>query len=146
MLCRQQIVIAASLLAGWLAAPLHAQEIQLAILPRGPYYVGEPVVLQVLVNGAQADQEVDCQLEGTPPAELAIQGPQVSQSKSSLTQIINGRVTSHESISYHFNFSVTSSQVGSYRIGPFAIVIDGQRQTIDGADIEFQRLQDDPNM
>lgn len=124
---------------------LHAQEIQLA-RPRGPYYVGEPVVVQVQAQGFEAGEQVSCRLQGDPPPGITIQGPQVGQSSQSFTQIINGRMTSSETVNYRFSFLITADREGEFLVGPFEVTTGSGPRIIEGASFQFTNLQDDPDM
>jgi hypothetical protein len=122
-----------------------AQQVQLA-RQRGPYYVGEPVVVQVLVSGLAPSEQPTCRLQGEPPAGITLQGPQVSQSSQSFTQIINGRMTSSESVDYRFSFVITADREGDYNIGPFEVVNQGATKEVEGVTFSFGKLENDPNM
>lgn len=124
---------------------LSAQEIQLA-RPRGPYYVGEGVVVQVQAQGFEAGEQVSCRLQGAPPAGITIEGPQVGQSSQSYTQIINGRMTSSETVNYRFSFLVTADREGEFLIGPFEVTTSGGPRIIEGVSFQFTNLQNDPDM
>jgi hypothetical protein len=122
-----------------------AQDVRI-VQQRGPYYVDDPMVVQIQVGSVDAGRDVTCRYSGDAIDGLAVAGPQVSQSSSSFTQIINGRVTSSESVSYKFSFQVQASRQGSFSVGPFVVDIDGREQVIDGPEIEFGQLEDDPDM
>ena len=114
---------------------------------RGPYYVGEPMVIQVQVNGVQSEQDVVCRLSQSKlPPGVSVAGPEVGQSKSSFTQIINGRITSRETVNFVYNFQVTAERAGPASIGPFTVEIDSQPQQLDALVIEFEELEEDPDM
>jgi hypothetical protein len=122
-----------------------AQDIQLA-WQRGPYYVGEPVVVQVVASGFEPAEQVSCRLQGEPPSGITLQGPQVGQSSQSFTRIINGRVTSNESVDYRFSFVVTADREGEYAIGPFEVTFGGNVKTVAGTSFQFGKLESDPDM
>lgn len=122
-----------------------AQELQFA-RQRGPYFVGEPVVVQVVASGFQAGEEPSCRLAGDAPAGVTVQGPQVSQSSQSFTRIINGRMTHSETVDYRFSFVVTAEREGTYEIGPFEISVGGHTRSVAGASFEFGQLESDPDM
>ena len=124
---------------------VEAQDIQLA-RQRGPYYVGEPVVVQIVASGFESGEQVSCQLKGEPPQGITLQGPQVGQSSQSFTQIINGRMTSTESVDYRFSFVVTADREGEYNIGPFEVTYGREVKTIEGTSFQFGKLENDPDM
>ena len=127
------------------SVPALAQQIRFAA-QRGPYYVGDPVMLQVNISGVDSSVDVTCQLKGDPPEGLTIQGPQMGRSVRSFTQIINGKMSRHESIDYNFRFVVTASREADYIVGPFEVTANGQRQEIEGDLFRFGKLQNDPDM
>ncbi len=128
-----------------LSNSLTAQDIRIA-KQRGPYYVAEPMVIQIQVNGLQEGQEVQCQLDDRQLDGISVDGPQIGQSTNSFTQIINGRISSSETVNMKFNFTVTSSKAGQATIGPFTVDVDGKRQALEGVDVEFGQLEEDPDM
>ena len=141
----QRIAAVAVLLLVAVHRDVAAQDIQLA-RQRGPYYVGEPVVVQVVASGFEPTAQVSCRLQGDPPAGITLQGPQVGQSSQSFTQIINGRMTSNESVDYRFSFVVTADREGEYAIGPFEVAFGSQVKTIAGTSFQFGKLESDPDM
>ena len=122
-----------------------AQDIQFR-RQRGPYYAGDPVVVQVVVRGVDAGSNVTCKVQGSVPKGITIEGPQLNRSTRSFTQIINGRVSSHESTDYVFGFTVTAARAGKFQIGPFEIDLAGKPQTVAGELFDFQKLENDPDM
>lgn len=144
---RQQpitLALTLTLLCG-LGASLPAQEIRIA-KQRGPYYVDEPMVIQVQVNGLKEGQKVECQLADTQLEGVTVEGPQIGQSTNSFTQIINGRISSSQTVNMKFNFTVTSPKAGETIIGPFTVDVDGKKQELEGIDVEFGQLEEDPDM
>ena len=55
-----------------------AQDIQLE-RQRGPYYVGQPVRVQIDASRCEPDVQVACRPQGEPPPGVTVQGPQVAQ-------------------------------------------------------------------
>ncbi len=137
------------MILGWLASlvatQVSAQDIRLA-QQRGPYYVDEPMMIQVQVNGLQPGKNVECKFSGDPRAGITIEGPQIGQSTNSFTQIINGQVSSSETVNMKFSFTVTSSQPGEFTVGPFTVNVEGRTKELDGVTLEFGQLEEDENM
>ncbi len=105
------------------------------------------MVIQVQVNGVQSEQDVVCRLSQSKlPPGVSVAGPEVGQSKSSFTQIINGRITSRETVNFVYNFQVTAERAGPASIGPFTVEIDSQPRQLDALLIEFEELEEDPDM
>ncbi len=142
---RAALVCAALMLPGVDAAALLGQDIQLGVQP-GPYYVGEPVVIQIVARGLERDDQPTCRLQGDPPAGITLQGQQVGQSSQSFYSNINGRVTVKESVDYRFSFVVTADRAGQYTVGPFEVTYGGTSREVEGASFQFAALQDDPDM
>ncbi len=140
-------LLLAALVVLWAFSPgnVAAQTIRFARQP-APYYVGQPVVVQVLVRGVDGDTKVACKLHGKAPDALAMQGPQMGRSVQSMTQIINGRTTNSESVDYQFSFVLTASREGEFSVGPFDVTVGGKVQSVEGATFRFGKLQADPDM
>lgn len=137
-------------LASWLIALCPAalgwsQDVELA-KSRGPYYVGEPVVVQISVSSSGDSQDINCRYDGESIGAISISEPNVSTSRQQSMQIINGRVSQSESVDYRFSFQITALQAGSFEVGPFIVSINGKEQTVRGTSFDFQRLADDPDM
>ena len=153
MFATSSILRAAYRLVPWLVAlalllpaTTWSQDVQLA-QQRGPYYVDEPMVIQIQVTGVQSHQQIDCRLQQSQfPAGVTVTGPEVGQSKSTFSQIINGQITSRESVSFKYNYQIASDRAGAVSVGPFVVTIDSQSQTLEGVEIEFEELAEDPHM
>jgi hypothetical protein len=122
-----------------------AQEVSLAT-SRGPYYVGEPVAVQIRVENLADTQSADCRVEGESSDAYSVQGPTTGTSSQQSMQIINGRVTQSSSVSYNFTFQITAHRPGEFEIGPFVVSIDGQEQVVQGPSFDFEELESDPDM
>jgi hypothetical protein len=121
-----------------------AQQIQLLIQEQ-PFYVGEPVVMQIVAK-FNDDKPAVCRLVGTPPQHVQVQGPEVSKAEGSYTQIINGRIRSERTITYRYSFVLNSSKTGAVSIGPFEVEHDGETSTLAGASLNFEQLDSDSDM
>lgn len=122
---------------------IHAQEIA---IQRPPYYVGEPVVLQISIDGVEGGTEPTCRYVGSSGAQLSVAGPQISTQSMSRMQIINGRMTRSESRSYTYTFQVTASEAGEFEIGPFEVQVDGETKNVESFTKEFAELENDPDV
>lgn len=130
----------------WTPQSILGQDVRVA-QQRGPYYVGEPMVIQIQVNGVQSNQNVDCRLSSTQlPVGVTVDGPQLGQSTSTFSQIVNGRITSRETVSLKYNYQILADRAGPVTIGPFTVVIDGETQPVDVVEIEFEDLEQDSEM
>ena len=122
-----------------------AQTVRLEAEP-GPYYAGEPVVLQVTVSGVDAKMDVACEFTGDPPDDVTVHGPRVDRSVQRFMRNINGNVSQDESASYQFRFTVTANKTGEFLVGPFEVTIDGEPQEISARRFRFGELESDPDM
>ena len=122
-----------------------AQQVRVA-MQRGPYYVGEPMVVQVQVDGVTSGKQPSCKMLGKSPGHLQIQGPRMNRSIQSSIQIFNGKMTRRESADYQFNFVVTASRPGEFTVGPFQAIVDGTKRSIPARSIKFEKLMSDPDM
>ncbi len=126
---KSKLVLATLAIACGFATSSDAQNIQFAS-QQGPYYVGEPVLVQVAATGFNQADDVVCKLIGDIPDGVTIEGPQIGRSSSSYMQIINGRVSQRDSIDYRFSFVVTANREDSFEIGPFEIVTNGKSERL----------------
>lgn len=128
-----------------LPSSLRAQEISIA-KSRPPYYAGEPVLVQISVELEGDSQDVDCSLDGPVPEDVDVVGPNPSKSSRQFMQIINGRMTQSQTVTYSFTFQVTASQPGSVSVGPFVVTVDGKEQKLRAATFEFEQIESDPDI
>ncbi len=137
---KRQLVLALLplVIATALASHASAQRIR---IQEGPYYVGEPVTMQVVVK---SDGEEPSVKHVGKTAGITVRGPQV-QATSSGTVIVNGRVIQSDT-EYVYQFSVVSSEPGTKTVGPFEITVDGKTTTTDTVDFDFEQLEDSPDM
>ena len=141
----QRVAAVAVLLLVAVHRDVAAQDIQLA-RQRGRTTSANRWSCKVVASGFEPTAQVSCRLQGDPPAGITLQGPQVTQSSQSFTQIINGRMTSNESVDYRFSFVVTADREGEYAIGPFEVAFGSQVKTIAGTSFQFGKLESDPDM
>lgn len=128
-----------------MAADLAAQQVSKLRAQSPPYYVGEPVVLEIVAKVDEAGAQPVCRaLEVA--SEVSLSGPHVRQSSSTFMQTIGGRTTVRESINYVYSFVVEASAPGEYAIGPFEVEYKGKKQRVEGHTFRFQKLEDDPDM
>lgn len=127
------------------AVSVRAQQPALVQQP-GPWFVGEPVVVQVILEDVESAAEPICRLAGEVPEGIRVQGPQTGRSTSSFLQSINGRVTRRETTSYRFSFAVTADRTGDFSVGPFSVELDGESLSVGSTQLKIQALPADPNM
>ena len=97
----------------WLtiAAPAVAQQARV-LVQSGPFFVGEPVVLQVRVADFEEQPQPQCQFESI-PTEVQVQPAGVNPSVSQSIQIINGRRYESRSVVFQINYYVRARQAGT---------------------------------
>lgn len=122
------------------------QEISRPATVPGPYYVGEPVPIQISVSNLTNGQNAKCAYAGEANSELTVSEPNVGESTSTMMSNINGRITQSQSTTLRFTFQATALKPGTFDIGPFEVDIDGTKTTVRGTRFEFKELEDDPNM
>ncbi|GAB5406163.1 MAG: hypothetical protein Aurels2KO_43940 [Aureliella sp.] len=110
-------------------------------IQEGPYYVGEPVTLQVVVRSDGNDISVK---HIGKDSELTLRGPRV-QSTSSGTTIVNGQVIQSET-QYVYQYSIVSQTPGLKTVGPFEISVGYKKTTTDTVEFNFEILEDSPDM
>lgn len=109
-------------------------------MQEGPYYVGEPVLIQLSVS---SDGEQPTVKFAGSTTGLTVRGPDVSVSSS--RTVINGRrLTSNDS--YTFRFSVTSTESGVRKVGPFEVERAGETVQVQALEMNFEELADASNM
>jgi hypothetical protein len=84
-----------------------------------PHFVGEPVDVQLIVEGFAREPEPDLHV-GSPNAaglELVGMSPNVRSSIS----IVEGRVTRRESVQFVYRYRFVAKQPGRHTIGPFRV-------------------------
>lgn len=129
-----------------LVAIAEGQQIGMAQLPPGPYYVGEPIEIQVIAKGIQDGRQPNCQLQEEPASGIQVQGPQINQSMSRYMQFGGGRTVTKESANYGFSFIVTAMEAGEFEVGPFTVEHAGKKRLVAGKKIRFEELANDPDM
>lgn len=84
-----------------------------------PHFAGEPVDVQLVVDGFAGEPDPDVQIESPGGAELELVG--MSPNISTSISIVNGRVTRVESVRFAYRYRFVPSGPGRYSIGPFRV-------------------------
>lgn len=141
-----RLMIFVIMMTSFAASQVTAQRIDFA-KQSGPYFVGEPVVVQIQANNFDASSGVPtCKFTGPKKPDVSIAGPRVGQSSSSFTQIINGRVSRRDSTNYTFSYTVTATKPGRHAVGPFEIKFGSKTKKIAGDVLAFEKIENDPDM
>jgi hypothetical protein len=131
------------LLIGWFlanadAAPAQQVRVQTAT-ESPPHYVGVGAIVQLTVEGLEAEPEPKCVIESLPPelrARLSGISPRVVQQ---ITQS-GGQIRRTQRVTYTIQFRVMANQPGEYEIGPFVISQDGTETRVDPVKMSFQEV------
>jgi hypothetical protein len=86
---------------------------------RGPYHVGMPVEMHVHVTGFERSPDPRCEAAAPEGGTMVMTGlvPNISTSM----QIIGGRVSRSESVTFICQFRFTPTRVGRFRFEPFRV-------------------------
>ena len=104
-----------------------------------PHYVGIGAVVQLTVDGLEAEPEPKCTVETDAPeirARLSGISPQIMQQ---LFQSGN-QIRRVQRVTHTIQFRVTASKPGDYQIGPFEISQDGTEKRVDPIKMSFQEV------
>ena len=137
-------VAIATLMASNTAA--FAQDVNVQIgTSRPPHHVGEPVLVQIIVEGFEEQPDPQCKIENKSP-ELQARLAGISPSVSESVQIINNQIMRQRSVVYRISYQVTADSPGDYTIGPFLVSQDGKEARTDTIDLSFNPVATDPDM
>ena len=103
---------------GLLTGAAQAQELRLQTSDP-PFFVGEPVDLQLVVSGFAREPQPEVSVESPPGGTLELLGmsPNV---RSSIT-VVNGRITRHETVQFVFRYRFIARAAGAHEVGPFRV-------------------------
>ena len=98
------------------ASPAFAQQAGLQVA-QGPYYVGVPIDLQLVLEGFL--EEPSPEVTATPPPGTTLTFVQARPQVSSMMSIVNGKVTQSKEVRFGFVYQLTPSSPGRITLGPF---------------------------
>ena len=104
-----------------------------------PHYVGVGAIVQLTVEGLEADPEPKCEIESTAPeirARLSGISPRVVQQMFQS----GGQIRRIQRVTHTIQFRVTASEPGEYEIGPFLISQGGIEKRVDPIKMSFQEV------
>lgn len=102
-----------------LAGAAQAQQVQLRV-GREPYYVGVPIDVHVHATGFERSPDPRCEVADPSTGTLTLRG--IAPNVSSRVQVINGRVTREENVTYTCQYQFAASAPGPVTLGPFRVV------------------------
>ncbi len=112
------IWIGLAFLAGF-SVPSMAQQAVVAV-QRGPHYLGEPVLVRVSADGFDEEPQPTCQ-PGPLPAGVSLKEIGVRPSVTSVTQVINGKMTSYRNVVFQFDYHLVANRPGEIRLPSFKV-------------------------
>jgi hypothetical protein len=137
-------VLLISILLLGLSTDSFAQQAKVAV-QQGPYYLGEPVLVRVTAEGFEEHPQPICEPGKLPPG-VAIKEIGVRPSVTSVTQVINGRMTSYRKVVFAFDFHVVAEKPGEFRLPPFKVKQNQQAVSTHGLALRVQRIQTDKDI
>jgi len=140
---RLRVLLISILLLG-LSTDSFAQQAKVAV-QQGPYYLGEPVLVRVTAEGFEEHPQPICEPGKLPPG-VAIKEIGVRPSVTSVTQVINGRMTSYRKVVFAFDFHVVAEKPGEFRLPPFKVKQNKQAVSTQGLALRVQRIQTDKDI
>lgn len=119
---RTAVMLAVVMLA-WLGPGAMAQEVTVsAQLSRMTAYVGDDVVLEIVVDGATEGERPEFRL----PEGLSSEFLGARPRSSVFTQITNGQVRERRELQYQFQYRLSAQRPGTYTIPAVDVVVRGQ--------------------
>ncbi len=120
------------------AAPATALGQQLALTSRGPYYVDEPIGIQVNFT-TNVVGNVDAVWEPPSGAPIEIRGP----NRTGRQMSFNGRTSA---VTNTLGFDLYIFEEGEFEIGPFVIELDGKKYETNTLTVTTESLGDDEDL
>jgi hypothetical protein len=121
----------------WLPLTALAQEAQLQI-DRGPHYLGEPIVMQVLVSGFESEPAPEVRVPEIEGATLRAAG--VSDSSSTSISFVNGKVTRTREVRLLFRYELVADRPGRLELPAFEVVQGATRRLTRPTRLEITRV------
>ncbi len=109
-------------------------------MQEGPHYVGDAVLVRVTAEDFDEAPQPTCEPQEV-GAGLSVTLANVAPLTSSFVQIINGRRTEHKTVRFNFDFQVTASTPGVYRIGGFQLSQGTKSTQASGISIQFNEVE-----
>ena len=134
---RGLLAIALPWLAIHLAAPVFAQEVQIQV-DRGPHYLGEPIVMQIVASGFEEEPAPEVQVPRIAGATLRAAG--VSDSSSTSISIVNGKMTRTREVRLLFRYELTADRAGPLELPAFEVVQGTTRRATRPVRLEITRV------
>jgi len=95
-----------------------AQNAQVQV-DRGPHYLGEPIVVQVVASQFENEPTPEVEVGAIDGATIRFAG--VSDSSSTSISIVNGRMTRTKEVRFIYQYELVSTREGRLEIPPFTV-------------------------
>ena len=110
-----------------------------------PQYVGVNAIVQLTVDGLEADPQPKCEIVDPDPnlrVRLRTINPQIMRRAYQS----GGKLQVVEQVTYTIQFSVTAVEAGDYEVGPFLITQGNTEKRVEAIDMSFQTVPDTDKM
>jgi hypothetical protein len=127
-----------------LSTDTFAQQAKVAV-QQGPHYLGEPVLVRVTAEDFEEQPQPLCEPGKLPPG-VSIREIGVRPNVTSVTQVINGRMTSYRKVVYLFDYHVVAEKTGNFELPPFTVKQNQKVVSTQVLALRVQKIQTDENM
>ena len=122
-----------------------SQDVEVAT-ERGPYFVGQGVILQLTAKDFEEAPQPTSELLSEVPDGVTVRLRSVSPRVSSSVTIINGSVRRSKEVAFVFRYEVVASRVGKFQVGPFEVKQGGITIQTESVTYQFQEVDQDDDM
>ncbi len=140
---RFRVLLISVVLLG-LSTDTFAQQAKVAV-QQGPHYLGEPVLVRVTAEDFEEQPQPLCEPGKLPPG-VSIREIGVRPNVTSVTQVINGRMTSYRKVVYLFDYHVVAEKTGNFELPPFTVRQNQKAVSTQVLALRVQKIQTDENM
>ncbi len=112
---------------------------------QGPHYLGEPVLVRVTAEDFEEQPQPICEPGKLPPG-VSIKEIGIRPNVTSVTQVINGRMTSYRKVVYLFDYHVVAEKTGNFQLPPFTVKQNQKAVSTRVLALRVQKIQIDENM
>lgn len=112
----------------------------------GPYYAGEPFIIQVTAEGFDENPQPECAVGAALPEGVRVALSSVSPNISTQRIFTNGQLRQFRNVSFVYQFMVTADRAGSFRVGPFELKQGGTVVRTQVVPFDITTVDLDPEM
>lgn len=102
-----------------LATPVAAQQVRVQIA-HGPYYVGEPIEVQIVASDFEEDPTPEISVGSFSGGQLRLIG--VSPSTSTSISFVNGKISRIHEVTFVYRYELIGTTAGRMRVSEFNVV------------------------